>query len=110
MAKTRRTARTRAKTLGRDRPKTRKFKTRKTKVRTSKVRKSGAPKVLSTEPRKPNPIKSRRRKAKHSWGLEAARLREQLKTSRLQQEASAEILRAVVNAAGDAAGPLQLIA
>ena len=38
------------------------------------------------------------------------RLREQLKTARLQQEASAEVLRAIANSAGDAAGALQLIA
>lgn len=40
----------------------------------------------------------------------AALLKRQLKAARRQQEASAEILRAVANISGDAAGPLQQIA
>ncbi len=50
------------------------------------------------------------RKAKLSLQSETASLKRQLKAARMQQEASAEILRAVANASGDVAGPLQLIA
>src|ERR1700758_3184229 len=99
------TAKTRAGAAGLDRSKA-----RKSKAHESKSRKSGVPKAVSAESRKLNPTKSTSRKMKPYPVSEAARLREQLKTSRLQQEASAEILRAVANAAGDAAGPLQLIA
>jgi signal transduction histidine kinase len=41
---------------------------------------------------------------------DGARLKRQLKTARMQQAASAEILRAVANPSGDAARPLQQIA
>jgi two-component system NtrC family sensor kinase len=99
------TAQTRAGAAGLDRSKA-----RKSKAHESKPRKSGVPKAVSAESRKLNPTKSTSRKMKPYSVSEAARLREQLKTSRLQQEASAEILRAVANAAGEAAGPLQLIA
>ena len=47
---------------------------------------------------------------KPSLPSETARLKRQLKTARLQQQASAEILRAVANASGDVARPLQQIA
>ena len=50
------------------------------------------------------------RKQKPSVRSETARLKKQLKTARMQQEASAEILRAVANASGDVARPLQQIA
>src|SRR5581483_9860452 len=49
-------------------------------------------------------------KRKPSLAVEAARLSAQLKIARMQQQASAEVLRAVANASGDAARPLQLIA
>ncbi len=67
----------------------------------SKSEKDGSrkPRSTITAPRRHSSLRS-----------ENARLKSQLETARLQQEASAEILRAVANAAGDAAGPLQLIA
>jgi len=68
----------------------------------SKARKNRLhiPESTKTKPGKPKP----------SHQPETARLKGQLKTARMQQEASAEILHAVANASGDAAGPLQLIA
>ncbi|THD61218.1 MAG: GAF domain-containing protein [Bradyrhizobium sp.] len=68
----------------------------------SKARKPGLRKLKST---KPEP-----RRQKPSPRSETARLKRQLKTARMQQEASAEILRAVANASGDVAGPLQQLA
>ena len=47
------------------------------------------------------------RRPKSAHRPDTARLKRQLKAARMQQEASAEILRAVANASGDAAGPLQ---
>ncbi|MGH6752639.1 MAG: GAF domain-containing protein, partial [Bradyrhizobium sp.] len=75
-----------------------------------RVRKSGVAKAHKPGLRKPKPAKTDPRKQKSSLGSETARLKRQLKAARMQQEASAEILRAVANASGDAAGPLQLIA
>ncbi|SPP97188.1 GAF domain-containing protein [Bradyrhizobium vignae] len=49
------------------------------------------------------------RKAKPSLHPETALLKRQLKAARMREEAGAEILRAIANASGDAAGPLQLI-
>jgi two-component system NtrC family sensor kinase len=59
---------------------------------------------------KPKSTKTEPHKQKPSLRSETARLKRQLKTARMQQEASAEILRAVANASGDAARPLQQIA
>ena len=73
-------------------------------------RKSGAPKAAGSGSRKLNSTKLTPRKRKPSPASETARLKRQLKTARMQQEASAEILRAVANASGDAARPLQQIA
>jgi len=95
MAKTRGKGRSRSLAAGRDRP---------------RARKSGAPEALGTGSRKLNPTKLTLRKQKPSPASETVWLQEQLKTARLQQEATAEILRAVANAAGDAAHALQLIA
>ena len=75
-----------------------------------KARKPGAPKGPGTRSRKPKPAKLTPRKQKLPPASATVSLREQLKTARLQQEATAEILRAVAHASGDAAGPLQLIA
>jgi two-component system, NtrC family, sensor kinase len=75
-----------------------------------RARKSGEAKAGVSRSRKPKPAKSAGRKTKPAPSSELARLKRWLKTARLQQEGSAEILRAVANAAGDAAGPLQLIA
>jgi two-component system, NtrC family, sensor kinase len=75
-----------------------------------RARKSGVAKTHNAQLRKPGPAKSVVHKQKPSFSPESARLKRQLKAARMQQEASAEILRAVANAAGDAAGPLQLIA
>ena len=60
--------------------------------------------------RKAKPTKTDPRKPKPSPRSETAGLKRQLKAARMQQEASAEILRAVANTSGNAAGPLQLIA
>ena len=95
MAKTKGRAGERAVTAGRDGP---------------HGRKSGAPKAAGSGSRKPNSTKLTPRKRKPSPASETARLKRQLKTARMQQEASAEILRAVANASGDAARPLQQIA
>jgi GAF domain-containing protein len=76
----------------------------------SRARKSGVSKARKPGLRKPKPAKTDPRKRKPSFQPEIARLKRQLKAARMQREASAEILRAVANASGDAAGPLQLIA
>ncbi len=73
-------------------------------------RKSGAPEAAGSGSRKLNSTKLTSRKRKPSPASKTARLKRQLKTARLQQEASAEILRAVANASGEAARPLQQIA
>src|SRR3569832_260994 len=73
-------------------------------------RKSGISKSQKTGLRQPKSIKTEPRKQKPSLPSEMARLKRQLKAARAHQEASAEILRAVANASGDAAGPLQVIA
>lgn len=75
-----------------------------------RVRESGAPKAHKAEARKPSPTKLTPRKQKSAPTSETVWLRAQLKTARLQQEATAEILRAAANTAGDAAYALQLIA
>jgi two-component system, NtrC family, sensor kinase len=72
------------------------------------ARKSSAPKATGTESRKANPTKLTRRKQKPAPASETASLREQLKTATLRQEATAEILKAVANAAGDATYALQV--
>ncbi len=73
--------------------------------------KSSGPKARVAGPRKPKLfLKRTPQKRKTSPASETARLKSQLKTARMQQQASAEILRAVANASGDAARPLQLIA
>ena len=76
----------------------------------SRAPKSGLPKAAKTGSRKAKPAKSPSRKQKPSAASETASLRQRLQTARRQQQASAEILRAVANAAGDAARPLQFIA
>ncbi len=75
-----------------------------------RTRKPGVSKARKPGLRKPKPAKTDPRKQKPSLQPETARLKRQLKAARMQQEASAEILRAVANASGDAAGPLRLIA
>ncbi|HLG83897.1 MAG TPA: GAF domain-containing protein [Bradyrhizobium sp.] len=60
--------------------------------------------------RKPGSVEAEPRRQKPSLKSEVARLKSQLENARLQQQAGAEILRAVADAAGDVAGPLQLIA
>src|SRR5579863_2698458 len=100
MAKIKKRAGKRATAAGRDGP---------------RRRKSGIPKAVRAGSRKPKPLKSKPTKSKSrrpklSAASEAARLNEQLKIARMQQQASAEVLRAVANASGDAARPLQLIA
>jgi two-component system NtrC family sensor kinase len=95
MAKTKREAGKRATAAGRDGP---------------RARKSGVPKTRKSGTRKPKPTKPAPRKRKPSLPSETARLKRRLKTARMQQQASAEILRAVLNASGDAALPLQQIA
>ena len=75
-----------------------------------RARKSGVSKGVKPGLRKPKPAKTDPRRQKSSLRSETARLKRQLNAARMQQEASAEILRAVANASGDAAGPLQLIA
>jgi GAF domain-containing protein len=76
----------------------------------SRARKSGVSKARKPGLRKPKPAKTDPSKRKPSLQPEIARLKRQLKAARMQLEASAEIQRAVANATGDAAGPLQLIA
>ena len=95
MARTRRNAGKGGTTTGRDGVRTRKSAARKTTAAASVKRK---------------PARSAARKPEPSPSSEIASLKMLLQAARLQQEASAEILRAVANAAGDAAGPLQLIA
>jgi signal transduction histidine kinase len=95
MAKTKRKAGERATAAGRGGP---------------RARKSGVAKAETARSRKPKPAKPRPRKAKPSLPSQTTSLKRHLKAARMQLEASAEILRAVANAAGDAAGPLQLIA
>ena len=75
-----------------------------------RTRKSGVSKAGKPGLRKPKPAKTDPRKQKSSLRSEMARMKRQLNAARMQQRASAEILRAVANASGDAAGPLQLIA
>ncbi len=75
-----------------------------------RARKSGVSKAGKPGLREPKPAKTDPRKQKSTLRSETARLKRQLKAARMQQEASAEILCAVANASGDAAGPLQLIA
>ena len=75
-----------------------------------RTHKSGVSNAGEPGLRKPKSTKTDPRKQKPSLQSETARLKRQLKAARMQQEASAEILRAVANASGDAAGPLQLIA
>src|SRR5262249_3710933 len=72
--------------------------------------KAGVSKVRKSSSRKPKSVKPASRPRKTLRQSEPARLKEQLKTARLRLEASAEILRAVANAAGDVARPLQQIA
>jgi CheY-like chemotaxis protein len=74
-----------------------------------RARKSGVSKAGKPALRKPKPAKTDLGKQKSSLRSETARLKRQLKAARMQQEASA-VLRAVANASGNAAGPLQLIA
>ncbi|MGA8898501.1 GAF domain-containing sensor histidine kinase, partial [Bradyrhizobium sp.] len=95
MAKARRSARKRAVAAGRDR---------------RRAHKSVSPKAPGTGSRKPNPKKLTPQKQKPSPESETVRLKGQLKAARLQQEATAEILRTVANASGEVAGPLQQIA
>src|ERR1017187_4319863 len=75
-----------------------------------RARKAAVAKTHDAKLHKPKPARPGPRKGKPSLPSETASLKRQLKAARMQQEASAEILRAVANAAGDAAGPLQLIA
>ena len=75
-----------------------------------RVRKSGVSKAGKPGLRKQKPAKTDPSKQKSSLRSETARLKRQLKAARMQQEAGAEILRAVANASRDAAVPLQLIA
>ena len=75
-----------------------------------RARKAAVAKTHDAKLRKLKPARPAPRKGKPSLPSETASLKRQLKTARMQREASAEILRAVTNAAGDAAGPLQLIA
>src|SRR5262249_15172657 len=76
-------------------------------LRAGKAGVSKARKGASHKPKPPPPAPRPRKTLRQS---ETARLMEQLKTARLRLEASAEILRAVANAAGDVARPLQQIA
>src|SRR4051794_29120474 len=76
----------------------------------SRARKPGVSKVRKPGLRKPKPAKTAPGKRKPLLHPGIAQLKRQLKAARMQQEASAEILRAVANASGNAAGPLQLIA
>jgi two-component system NtrC family sensor kinase len=75
----------------------------------NKARKTGprkaAPRNKAALRNKPAP-----RKRKPTQQAENARLKHQLETARLQQQASAEILRAIAEAGGDVARPLQQIA
>jgi two-component system, NtrC family, sensor kinase len=95
MASTRKTAGKRAMATGRNR---------------LRGHKSGGPKARRAAPRKPKLVKATPPKGKPSLASETARLKSRLKTARMQQHASAEILRAIANASGDAKRPLQQIA
>jgi GAF domain-containing protein len=75
-----------------------------------RARKSGVDKTRIAKLRKLKPARPGPRKGKHSLPPESASLKRQLKAARMQQQASAEILRAVANASGDVARPLQQIA
>ncbi len=75
-----------------------------------RARKSGVAKTHNAKLRKLKPAKPGPRKGKPSQPSETASLKRQLKAARMQQQASAEILRAVANASGDVARPLQQIA
>jgi GAF domain-containing protein len=75
-----------------------------------RARKPAMAKTRDGKSRKPKPARPGPRKGKPSLPSETASLKRQLKTARLQQQASAEILRAVANASGDVARPLQQIA
>ncbi len=75
-----------------------------------RARKSGVAKTHNAKLRKLKPAKPGPRKGKPSLPSETASLKRQLKAARMQQQASAEILRAVANASGDVARPLQQIA
>ena len=75
-----------------------------------RARKSGVAKTHNAKLRKLKPAKPGPRKGKPSLPSETASLKRQLKAARMQQQASAEILRTVANASGDVARPLQQIA
>ena len=75
-----------------------------------RARKAAVAKTHDAKLRKLKPARPAPRKGKPSLPPETASLKRQLKTARLQQQASAEILRAVANASGDVARPLQQIA
>ncbi|WP_426614374.1 GAF domain-containing sensor histidine kinase [Bradyrhizobium sp. McL0616] len=75
-----------------------------------RARKSGVSIARKPGLREPKPAKTDLGKRKPSRQPEIARLKRQLKAARMQLEAGAEIQRAVANASGDTAGPLQLIA
>ena len=64
----------------------------------SRTRKSGVSKSHKPGLRTPKLAKTDPRKQKSSLRSETARLKRQLKAARMQQEASAEILRAVASA------------
>jgi two-component system NtrC family sensor kinase len=75
-----------------------------------RARKSVASKASKAAAGRPKPLESTSRKRQPAPEPDTAELKKMLHTARVQQQASAEILRAVANAAGDAAKPLQLIA
>jgi two-component system NtrC family sensor kinase len=75
-----------------------------------RAHKAAVAKTHNAKLRKLKPARPAPRKGKPSLPPETASLKRQLKTARLQQQASAEILRAVANASGDVARPLQQIA
>jgi GAF domain-containing protein len=95
MAKSTKRAGKRALAAGRERP---------------RAPKSGASKAPGFGSGKTKAAKSTPRKRKPSFASQIAHLKSRLKTARRQQQASAEVLRAVADAAGDAARPLQFIA
>ena len=72
--------------------------------------KSGASKAHKPGLRKAKSPKPAPREHKSSLKSDTATLKRLLKAARMQQEASAEILRAVANASGDAGRPLHQIA
>jgi GAF domain-containing protein len=75
-----------------------------------RARKAAVAKTHDAKQRKLNPARPGPRKGKPSLPSETTSLKRQLKAARMQQEASAEILRAVAKASGDVARPLQQIA